>query len=132
MVLFGLVGVANTLIDFAIYNLLTGKPLRWPRLRANLVSGTCGMGFSFVINLFFVFPPEQFSVLDRVVKFALVSVCSLYVVQSAVIYCGTNVWTAPVALTIAAVRKTGLGRRWDDDVLGRNLVKAWATGYSLV
>ena len=35
---FAAVGVANTVLDFAIYNLLTSGLFGWPRIPANLVS----------------------------------------------------------------------------------------------
>ena len=35
---FVLVGVLTTIIDFAVFNLLTGRKLRWRRIPANIVS----------------------------------------------------------------------------------------------
>ncbi len=130
--LFIVVGLGSTLVDFAVYNLLTGKPFRWSRIRANLVSTTVAMTFSFTINLLLVFPPDKFSLLNRAIKFALVTACSLYLIQSIVIYVATNVWKWPVAIAVAVAKKTPTSRNWREDVIGRNTVKLLATVFSLV
>lgn len=130
--LFIVVGFASTLIDFAAYNLLTGRPFRWPRIRANLVSTTVAMTFSFTINLLFVFPPDKFSVFERAVKFALVTACALYGIQSIVIHLTTNIWRWPVWFAVTNARKVPLIRNWSEDMIGRNVVKILATGFSLV
>lgn len=132
MGLFIVVGALNTLVDFTIYNLLTGKIFRWPRIRSNLVSTTVAMGFSFTANVLLVFPPEKFSVLERSLKFVVMTAFSLYVVQSVVIYLWTNVWRFPVSALVAIAKRLSWMKNWNEDVISRNMVKILATGFSLV
>ena len=90
--LFGLVGAANTALDFMIYNLLTKKI---PRIPANICSTSLAMAFSFAAT-FFVFQPQSFDAPDQATKFIIVTALSLYVIQNLVIHFTTNVWTQPV------------------------------------
>jgi len=130
--LFIAVGLTSTLVDFTVYNLLTGKPFRRRRIHANLASTTVAMMLGFTINLLFVFRPDKFSLLDHAIKFVLVTGCSLYVLQSIVIYMATNIWKWPVLLALVVAKKTPMLRNWSEDVISRNMVKLLATGFSLV
>ena len=89
------------------------------------------MAFSFTVNFFFVFPPEKFAVFERIARFVAVTACSLYLVQSIVIYIASSVWKSPVAVAVTALKDLPVLRDWSNDVLNRNLVKVLATGFSL-
>ena len=99
--LFGLVGVANTALDFVIYNLLTRKI---PRIPANICSTSVAMAFSFTAN-FFVFQPHTFDAPGQATKFIIVTAVSLYVIQNVVIYLTTNVWMQPVRWANSATQR---------------------------
>ncbi len=81
---FGLVGVINTLLDFALFNLLAGK-LRWRKIPANLVSTSVAMSFSFLANWLWVFPTHDGQPAERAVRFLVVTLASGWIVQNAVI-----------------------------------------------
>ena len=126
--LFGLVGVANTALDFVIYNLLTRKI---PRIPANICSTSVAMAFSFTAN-FFVFQPHTFDAPGQATKFIIVTAVSLYVIQNVVIYLTTNVWMQPVRWANSATHKIQLASGWSEDFVSKNTVKLLATGCSLV
>ncbi len=81
---FGLVGVINTLLDFALFNLLAGK-LRWRKIPANLVSTSVAMSFSFLANWHWVFPIHDGQPAERAARFLVVTLASGWIVQNAVI-----------------------------------------------
>ncbi|MGB1789009.1 MAG: GtrA family protein [Limisphaerales bacterium] len=126
--LFGLVGVANTALDFVIYNLLTRKI---PRIPANICSTSVAMAFSFTAN-FFVFQPHTFDAPGQATKFIIVTAVSLYVIQNVVIYLTTNVWMQPVRWANSATHKIQLASGWSEAFVSKNTVKLLATGCSLV
>ncbi len=126
--LFGLVGVANTALDFIIYNLLTRKI---PRISANICSTSVAMAFSFAAN-FFVFQPRTFDAPEQATKFIIVTAVSLYVIQNLVIYLTTNVWLRPVILANNLKGKFSATRDWSEGFIGKNTVKLLATGCSMV
>jgi putative flippase GtrA len=129
---FVIAGVVTTLLDFLIYNLLTRPPMRWPRIRANCVSVTVAIGFSFTVNLFFVFQPEAGNVMDRVAKFLIVTAFSAYVLQNLVIFITSQVWLLPVRTALRASRYFVLTRSAGEDFIKRNSVKLMAVSVGLV
>jgi putative flippase GtrA len=129
---FFVAGVLTTLLDFFIYNLLTRPPVRWPRIRANCVSVTVAICFSFTVNLFFVFQPEGGHVMDRVVRFLIVTTFSAYVLQNLVIFVTSQVWLLPVRTAVWASRYFVLTRSLGDDFVKRNSVKLMAVSVGLV
>jgi len=126
------VGIFSTAIDFSLYNVFAGRRFRWSRICANLLSTTVAMAFSFTMNLLLVFPPEQFSVIGRALKFVAVTACSLYLLQSVVIYVATNIWKFPVRVAKSIAKQLPYLRNQSEDVISRNTVKLLATGFSLV
>ena len=126
--LFGLVGVANTALDFVIYNLLTRKI---PRIPANICSTSVAMAFSFTAN-FFVFQPHTFDAPGLATKFIIVTAVSLYVIQNVVIYLTTNVLMQPVRWATTATRKIQCTSELSEEFISKNTVKLLATGCSLV
>jgi len=129
--LFALVGVVNTLLDFAIYNLLTSEWAGWQRIPANVVSTTIAMTFSFVMNLLWVFNAKQRLVTQRAWRFLWVTACALYGVQNLVIWLTSDIWSAPFdQLAAQCVRIFSLGAG-NEDMVARNLVKGLATVASM-
>jgi putative flippase GtrA len=55
---FGAVGIANTLLDVAIFSILT-LLLRTPAVAANIVSYSAGIGLSFALNRTWTFGDRQ-------------------------------------------------------------------------
>jgi putative flippase GtrA len=129
--LFALVGVANTVLDFAVYNALTAKLVGWPRIPANVVSTSAAMAFSFVVNLLWVFSPDRSLVPRRAFRFIWVTSCALYGVQNLVIWLTSDIWSEPfeqIAAQCAQAFSLGAG---NEDLVARNLVKGLATIASL-
>lgn len=130
--LFCVVGLLNTLIDFAIYNVLARPPFRLSRIKSNLVSTTMAMGFSFTVNLVFVFSPLHTMLQSRVPKFFVVTLISLYGLQTAVIYLLSQVYTVPARLALKCARRFHFTQSVPDDLIVRNAVKLFATIASLI
>ena len=126
--LFGLVGVANTALDFILYNLLTRKI---PRIPANICSTSVAMAFSFAAN-FFVFQPRTFDAPGQATKFIIVTAISLYVIQNLIIYLTTNIWLRPVRWATTLTGKLNFTQDWSEAFVSKNTVKLLATGCSLV
>jgi len=125
---FGLVGVINTLIDFGVYNLMSGL-FRLSLVQSNIISTTIAMAFSFTANQRLVFKPEGGSVARQGALFIAVTAFGLYVLQTATIKLLTDVWPAPLVLGVSAVHVVGL--HGHDQFLIKNAAKAVATVVSL-
>jgi putative flippase GtrA len=125
---FGLVGVLNTLIDFLIFNLLSGE-FAFSLVAANLVSTTAAMSISFLANKHVVFEQRQGSLVKQAAIFYVVTAFGLYVLQTGTIAILTDIWLQPVhAITLAAHK---FGFTGHDAFLIKNSAKAAATVISL-
>ena len=96
IVRFIVVGVITTVVDFAIFNLLTGRRQHWRRIPANFISVTAAMTWAFLANWFLVFQPAGDAWLDRAGRFLLTTAFSAFVLQNAVLYLTTYRWKTPV------------------------------------
>lgn len=130
--LFVVVGVLTTFIDFAVFNLLTGRKLRWRRIPANIVSVSVAMVWSFLANWFMVFQPEGNAWMERAGRFVVTTAFSAFVLQNLILYFTTNVWKWPVSITLVAVRRLRPLQRMDDDVIARNTCKVMAVSAGLI
>jgi putative flippase GtrA len=130
--LFCAVGVSTTLVDFAIFNLLTRPAMGWRRIPANVVSVAVAMGWSFLANWVVVFNPGGHEWIERAGRFLLVTVFSAFVLQNFVLYVTTYVWRSPTELVLAVVRRFGLRRFLTDDAWARNTCKVLAVTTGLV
>jgi putative flippase GtrA len=130
ILLFCVVGVITTVIDFAIFNLLTCKRVGWRRIPANIVSVATAMTWSFLANWFLVFRPQGDAWMDRATRFVLTTAFSAFVLQNVILYLTTYRWRGPTNMALFAVRKLGL--RLNDDMVARNVCKALAVSAGLV
>jgi putative flippase GtrA len=73
---FGLVGIANTLIDFGVFVFLHGHLQVFYAL-AQLVSYSCGMANSYFLNKFWTFQSRKKIRFEEVFKFVVVNLLSL-------------------------------------------------------
>ena len=126
---FGLVGIANTLVDFTLYNFLSsfaGLSL----LQANAVSTTIAMGFSFVAQKKVVFKHQRSgSLLKQTIIFFGVTAFGLYVLQTGTIKLLTDLWLTPVALMLWLAHLVNITGH--DQFLIKNFAKAAGTLVSL-
>ena len=126
---FGLIGALNTLIDFALFNILIYLGLY--RIIANIFSTTIAMAFSFTTNKSWVFRSKQGNVLRQVVMFWGVKAFGLYIIQNIVILFLTEVWLAPLNLAYDIVSLIGLQEVFSKTLVANNGAKATATLFSL-
>ena len=130
--LFGLVGIANTAIDFAIFNLLTMKSVGWNRLAANCVATSVAMTFSFVMNLTLIFPVKNGELLPQSLKFIAITASSLYIVQNLIIYAGGH-YLKPYSNTLRSlIDRLPVACRPESDLVERNVLKLLAVGASFI
>jgi len=126
LVCFLATGVVTTLIDFALYNLLTGRRFGLGRIHANCLSTTAAMSFSFTVNGLLVFCPETGATLARALRFLMVTSFSAYVLQNLVIYLVSRIWLQPVQLAQWAAAQWSVSRTLPDEWVQKNTVKVMA------
>lgn len=80
--IFGLVGIANTLIDLGLFTLLYHSGL--PILLANIISTSAALVASFILNSRLTFKDTALS-RQRIVKFLAVTLTGLWILQPIVI-----------------------------------------------
>lgn len=125
---FGAVGALNTLLDFVIYNVLSGN-VGLSLIESNIISTTVAMTFSFFANKQLVFKKHDGVVAKQAISFLVITAFGLYILQNGTIQFLTQVWHYPmlVMLDIAHI----VGVRGHDDFLVKNGAKAIATVISL-
>src|SRR5437763_1035878 len=97
---FGVVGVLNTLIDFAGYNILSSF-VGLSLVQSNVISTSVAMIFSFAANKQVVFKKDHGSVTRQATTFFIITAFGLYVLQTGTIKLLTEVWLAPLTLGLA-------------------------------
>ncbi|MDF2460859.1 MAG: rane protein of unknown function [Candidatus Saccharibacteria bacterium] len=124
---FGAVGVFNTVLDFALYNLLSTLGLTL--IQANIISTTIAMMFSFMANKKLVFKKHDGHMGKQAVAFLAITAFGLYVLQNGAIHILTEVWTLPIDIGLAIAHSLGITGH--DEFLIKNGAKAAATLLSL-
>jgi len=132
ILLFVVVGVITTVLDFAVFNLLTGRRLQWGRIPANVVSVSVAMVWAFLANWFLVFHPDGDAWLERAGRFLVTTAFSAFVLQNVVLYITTYLWTWPTKFGLQLARKFSVSQPFNDDVIGRNICKVMAVSAGLV
>ena len=127
--LFGMVGAFNTLLDFAVYNVLSGE-FGFSLVKANIVSTTVAMVFSFFANKHVVFKPSGGNAAAQAVKFWVVTAVGLYILQTGTIWLLTDVVPEPINFGLFVSHTFGITGH--DEFLTKNLAKAVATCVSLI
>ena len=128
---FGVVGILNTLIEFSIFNALSGKQLKYPKIVANTCSTSVAMLFSFFANREGVFNGSHGNPVTEVILFFVATGFGIYVLQNAVLYLLLYRWSWPTKLVTHFLRVTKLKQRFSLDFTLRNGGKAAATVVSL-
>lgn len=127
---FGLVGIINTLLDFALFNLFIIY-FGFGRIPANVISTTAAMTFSFFANKSFVFGNRSRRVWVQAALFLVITAFGLYVIQNAVIYTLTELWHYPLSLAYDVVTFLGLDRIFSETFVVNNGAKVIATLFSM-
>ncbi len=120
LLLFCVVGVTTTVVDFAMFNLLTRSAVAWRRIPANTVSVATAMLWSFWANWLVVFQPAGHKWLGRAGRFLVTTTFSAFVLQNVILFLTTYVWKRPANLAPASVRKLCPSCRLADDAVTRN------------
>lgn len=129
---FGLIGMLNTLLDFGIYNLLANSATGLVLVRANIISSSIAMVFSFFANKRYVFKRSSGNLPIQAITFFALTAFGLYILQNGVIYFLTEIWTWPLQVGYALVNLIGLGELLSQDFITKNGAKLAATAVSLV
>ena len=119
---FMLVGGFCAGLDIVLFNFLTSR-LQWSKIRANLVSVSLAMTFSFLANWHWVFPAHGGHPAERAVRFLVVTLASGWLVQNGVI---RLLDAGSLELLTRAVGPTYSEAKVN--LLHRNLLKAAAVG----
>jgi len=128
---FGAVGIINTVLDFAVFNLLIIYA-GFPRIPANIVSTTIAMTFSFLANKNFVFRDRSEFKIKQAAMFLVITAFGLYVIQNLVLWLLTEEWTGPLNLGYDLVELLGLDTIFSKEFVINNGAKVVATGFSMV
>lgn len=113
---FGLVGIANTALDFIILFVLVGFGL--DKIPANYISTSLSFIFSFFVNKSFTFKSKGGSIIKQFVMFIAITVAALWVIQPLIILgisslLATTGWASWVILFVAKVVATVASLVWN-------------------
>lgn len=97
---FGIVGVANTALDFAILFLLVSLGL--DKIVANFISTSVAFTFSFFVNKSFTFKSTGGNLKKQLALFIIITIVALWVIQPLIIT-GVTALLAPLALNSSLV-----------------------------
>lgn len=129
---FGLVGVANTAIDFILLNLVS-RATGWTDWVANIPAVIVAMMFSFFANRHWVFQAGKTKDIGRqALEFFPITAFGLIVIQGVVIWFFEGVWRWPVNVGVTIAQNLGLLNIVDEKFIVTNGVKAVATLASLI
>ncbi|WP_195575767.1 GtrA family protein [Paenibacillus sp. 1001270B_150601_E10] len=110
---FGLVGVVNTGVDFAVFSLLTWWQTPW--LIAQIVAYSCGVLNSFLMNRTWTFKQEG-PWNKGLIRFILLNVCTLGVTSLCILLLheqfGLSMLVSKAAATVIGVLVNFAGSRW--------------------
>lgn len=140
---FGVIGILNTALDFALYNLLSliGLPL----YAANICSTAVAMAFSYQANKHVVFADHDHVPDGQTIRFFAVTAIGLWVIQTGIIQLLTDhiaigalnlSFHTPITVGISAAHAAGLGtvilpHVFSDSFLVRNGAKIFGIIFSM-
>lgn len=125
------IGIINTAIDFAIFNVLSSKRVGLSKIVSNLLSTTTAMIFSFFANKLIVFQADGGNLAFQSISFFATTAFGLYVLQNIVIWVLTEKWTWPVNTANRIVKLIGLSKVFSKEFVIKNSAKVAATVVSL-
>ena len=113
---FGIVGIANTALDFTILFLLVGLGL--DKIPANYISTSVSFIFSFFVNKSFTFKSKGGNLAKQFALFIVISIVALWVIQPLVILGVSSLlantgWASWIILFIAKVIATVASLIWN-------------------
>ena len=113
---FGIVGAANTALDFALLFILVALGL--DKIPANYISTGISFIFSFFVNKSFTFKSKGGNVKKQFAIFIIVTIIGLWVIQPIIITVMSNLlsttgWAAPIILFTAKIVATVASLIWN-------------------
>ena len=113
---FGIVGAANTALDFALLFILVALGL--DKIPANYISTGISFIFSFFVNKSFTFKSKGGNVKKQFAIFIIVTIIGLWIIQPIIITVISNVlantgWAAPIILFTAKIVATVASLIWN-------------------
>lgn len=130
--LFCIVGLTTTVVDFVLFNLLTRPAVGWRRIPANVLSVAVAMAWAFFANWIFVFQPDGYDWKVRAERFLLITAFSAFVLQNAILHVTTRVWLVPVNFAVLLIQKLNLENRLNREFVSRNTCKLLAISAGLL
>lgn len=123
---FGIVGVANTALDFAILFLLVAVGL--DKIPANFVSTGVAFIFSFFVNKSFTFKSKGGNVKKQFLIFLGITIVGLWIIQPLIIGSLSNLlagthWASGIILFIAKIIATVASLVWNYILYSRFVFK---------
>ena len=137
---FTIIGILNTVIDFTVLGLLHLK-IGLPLFFSNIISTTCAMIFSFLMNKHVVFHDQDLGWEGQAVKFLATTAFGLWVIQSGAIQILTGgihigatsiVWHLPVDIGLSTAHALGFGRIFSDAFMTTYGAKVYGILLSMV
>ena len=112
VVRFALVGLLNTFVDISIYTLLVHLSL--PLIVANLISTSCGLCVSYILNRNFTFKSTGVNKKRELALFLGVTLIGLWIIQPIIIFIASSVFASllvqlPSFLTTALPKCCAIG-----------------------
>jgi putative flippase GtrA len=113
---FGIVGIANTALDFVVLFLLVGLGL--DKIPANYISTSIAFVFSFFVNKKFTFKSTSGNVKKQFILFIVITIIGLWVIQPLVITGASWLltptgWASPAILFAAKIVATVASLVWN-------------------
>lgn len=113
---FGIVGIANTALDFALLFLFVGLGL--DKIPANYLSTGISFIFSFFVNKSFTFKSKGGNVKKQFIYFIVITIIGLWVIQPLIITAvaatlATTGWASGVILFAAKIIATVASMIWN-------------------
>lgn len=113
---FGIVGIANTALDFSILFLLVTLGL--DKIPANYISTGTAFIFSFFVNKSFTFKSKGGNVKKQFLYFIVITIIGLWIIQPLIISGITHVlvntgWASGIVLFIAKIIATVASLIWN-------------------
>ena len=113
---FGIVGIANTALDFALLLLFVGLGL--DKIPANYISTGISFVFSFFVNKSFTFKSKGGNVKKQFIYFIVITIIGLWVIQPLIItgvaaMLASTGWASGVILFVAKIIATIASMVWN-------------------
>jgi putative flippase GtrA len=130
VVRFIVIGIANTLIDFGILNVLVFA-FSFNKILANSISTIIAMIVSYILNYRVVFRHDTQGHVKKIIIFIVITAFGLLVLQNLVIYVFVHWITFPGNIGTTIIHAIGFSQL-SRQFIGLNIAKALASAASMV